>query len=167
MISAEKRQSVSSIPLKRPFSLLFLSSLLAALGNVFAKYALDYVSFWNMYSMAIVGTATIFLAISTRPDTLRYWKEMKRRGSTLTFICLNEVAALSASVLHIRAVSLGPVSLVSAIGGVRPLLVVAYSMILSLVLPGFLLELPDKRTMVLRVAAIIMIIGGVSMITLN
>lgn len=51
--------------------------------------------------------------------------------------------------------------------GTRPVLVAVFSMLLSLVLPGFLMELPGRRTMVLRLAAILLIVGGLSIISLS
>jgi len=167
IVSTEKNQVIASSSMKRPFSLLFIATLFGALGAIFTKITLRYMSFWNMYSMAILIASVIVLAISARPDTFNQWREMKRRSSTLALIVLNEIAGMSASVLYVRAVSLGPVSLVSTIGGVRPFLVIIYSAILSLVLPGFLLELPGKRTIIFRLIAIAMIVGGVSIISLN
>jgi len=167
IITAGKSHSETAGSRRKPFFLLFLASLLAALGSVFTKQALEYLSFWNMYSMAILGTSIIMLSVSLRFSTIRQWRYMKRKGSTLVLLICNEIAALSASVLFVRAVSLGPVSLVTTIMGTRPILVAVYSMVLSLVLPGFLLELPGKRAMAFRLAAILMIVGGLSIIYLT
>ena len=167
VITLERTAPGTAVSLKKPFILLFLASLLGALGSIFTKQALEYLSFWNMYSMSILGTAIIMLSVSLRPGTLRRWRDMDRRGSTLALVTGNEIVALSASVLYVRAVSLGPVSLVATIMGTRPVLVAVFSMLLSLVLPGFLMELPGRRTMVLRLAAILLIVGGLSIISLS
>ena len=167
IITAEKRGTPASTSLKRPFSLLFVASLLSALASIFTKYTLSYISFWNMYSMALLGTAITMLGFSLRPATVREWIDMERRNSTIIMVFLNEIAALSASVIFVRAVSLGPVSLVSTITGTRPAFVAVFSMILKMVLPGFLLELPGKRVMALRFIAIALIVGGLSIISLT
>ncbi len=167
IITFERSGAGKVVSLKKPFLLLFLASLLGALGSIFTKQALEYLSFWNMYSMSILGTAIIMLSVSLRPHILRRWRYMDRRSSTLALVAGNEIAALSASVLYVRAVSLGPVSLVATIMGTRPVLVALFSILLSLVLPGFLMVLPDKRTMLLRLTAILLIVGGLSIISLS
>lgn len=169
IISAEQNTDHTGATASRakPFLLLFLASLLAALGSIFAKHALSTLSFWNMYSMSLLGTSIIMLSFSVRPESIRQWMSMERRNSTLALVVVNEVAALSASVLFVRAISLGPVSLVSVVMGTRPVLVMVFSLILSLVLPGFLLKLPNRRILLIRFAAIAMIVGGVSVISLT
>lgn len=167
MLSLEKSHPDSPRSLKKPFMLLFLASFLGAIGSICTKQVLKEVSFLNMYSMAILGTALIYLSISLRPGIIRKWRGMKQRNATMSMVLLNEIVALSAALLYVRAISLGPVSLVSTVMGTRPVLVVIFSMILHLVLPGFLIKLPGKRTMIFRILSIAMIAGGLSIISLS
>ena len=167
IITMERSPYGTSGSLKKPFMLLFAASLLMAVSSNLTKYALDYVSFWNMYSAAVIITSIAFLAISLRPATIKQLKEMAKRNSTLALYVLNEAIALTSAVLRIRAISLGPISLVATIMGIRPVLVVIYSLILGVLIPGFLIRHVSNREMGFRVMAILMIVGGVSIIYLT
>ena len=167
LFSLEKRPHGTGGSLQKPFMLLFLASLFIAVSNNLSKYALDYVSFWNMYGITVIIASVVFLSISLRPATIRQLKNMARRSSTLVLYTLNEAIALSGAVLHIRAISLGPISLVATIMGTRPVLVVIYTMILGTVIPDFLLRNASSRTMAVRFVAILLIVGGVSIIYLT
>jgi drug/metabolite transporter (DMT)-like permease len=167
IITAENTGSAASGSLKRPFLMLFVASLISAIGNIFTKYVLDYISYWNMYSIAILVAAIVQLSIALRPSTIRQWANMERRNSSLALICFNEILALSASVIYVRSVSLGPVSLVITVMTVRPVLVMLFSLVLSLILPGFLIKSAGKRTLIFRFIAIALIVGGLCIISLS
>ena len=76
IISLEKRPHGTGGSLQKPFMLLFLDSLLIAVSNNLSKYALEYVSFWNMYGITVIIASVVFLAISLRPATIRQLKNM-------------------------------------------------------------------------------------------
>ena len=167
IISAEKSPSGTTASLSRPFLLLFVASLFFAVADILAKYSLTYISFWNLYSLAILGMSVGFLIISTRPNTIKLLRTMKRKTSTLSLLGLNEILALLASALHIWAISTGPVSLVSTTLSTRPVFVAIYSIILGFVWPGFILRRISNRGMIVRFVTIIMIVGGISIIYLT
>ena len=167
IITMERSPYGSTGSWKKPFMLLFAASLLIAVSSNLTKYALGYVSFWNMYSVTIIITSIVYMVISVRPATIKQLKEMRKRNSTLALYMLNEAIALTSAVLHIRAISLGPISLVATIMGTRPVLTAIYSMILGIVMPGFLMRYTSNRVMVYRFIAIFMIVSGVSIIYLT
>jgi len=167
IVSAEKSPSGTTGSLSRPFLLLFVASLFFALADIFAKYALAYMSFWSVYSLAIFGVSAVFLIISIRSGTIKQLRDMKRRNSAMALLVFDEILALLGSVLQFWAMARGPVSLVSTITGTRPVFVVIYSIILSFVLPGFLIKRGTSDVMALRLTAIAMIVGGVSIIYLT
>ncbi len=167
MITAEKSGVTNTGRLKKPVLLLFIASLSGAIGTVLCKYAMTYISYWNTYSMALTVASIEILVIAFRTASFRQWIDMPRRTSSLALLVLDEFMALSASVIYMRAISLGPVSLVSAVMTVRQVLVMVFSVILSFVLPGFLIESAGKRVLVIRFIAITLIVGGLSIISLT
>jgi drug/metabolite transporter (DMT)-like permease len=167
IISAERSHAGSPISLSKPFLLLFIASLLFALGDIFAKYALTYISFWNVYSLTIFCVAGVFFMTSIRPDTIKQLMDMKQMSLAISLIFFNQMLALSGALLQFWAMSRGPVSLISTIVGARPVFVAVYSIILSLVLPGFLLKQSPSGVTTLRLIAIFMIVGGISIIYLT
>jgi len=152
--------------LGRSFLLLVGSSLLMAMADVTAKYALAYISFGNMYWITSFCMSGIFLLISARPHIIKELGNMKQRNSVITLVASNETLAVVGAVLLFWAMERGPVSLVSTIVSSRPIFVVIYALVLSRVSPMFLEWQPGKLMLVLRLIAVIMIVSGIAIIYL-
>ena len=167
MISVRQGPTGSTTWLGRSFLILFGSSLLLAMADIASKYALAYISFWNVYSITVFCLSGIFLLVSLRPHILRQLRDMKQRNSSIALLASNETLAPVGMVLSLWAMERGPVSLVSTIIGSRPVFVAIYSIIISLILPNFLLKPAGKGMLALRLAATFMIVGGISVIYLN
>jgi len=82
-------------------------------------------------------------------------------------IAFNETLAPVASILLFLALQSGPVSLVSTIVSSRPIFVVIFALILSRILPRFLVWQPGKGMLALRLIATAMIVGGITIIYLT
>jgi len=168
IISAEKSPSVTTGSLSKPFLLLFIASLLYALADTFTKYTLAYFSFWNVYSIALFSVSAVFFIMSIRPRTVKQLIDMEQRNLTIGLLTISQILALSGTLLQFWAIARGPVSLVSTLIGTRPVFVVIFSIILSFVLPGFLIKKSSgTRVTVLRFISILMIVGGISIIYLT
>ncbi len=154
--------------LGKAFFALLGSSLLFALADIGSKYALNHVSFWNMFSVNGFCLFGVFSLIAFRPHVFRQLKNMKRRNRTLALQLFNETLAPLAIVTLYWALSLGPVSLVSALVGTRPVFVAVYALVLGRFLPDTLLRSDSTRKMaVLRLGAIVMMFGGIAIIYLT
>ena len=151
----------------RTFILLFCSSLLFAAADISSKYALRYISFWNMFSLSAFCMSTTFLLVSVRPHVIRQLINMERRGSAVALLIGNETMAPVAIILAFLAMQNGPVSLVSTIMGSRSIFVVLYALILSRVSPMFLEWQRGGAMLVLRLIATAMIVGGIAFIYLT
>ena len=167
IVSAKKSPSGSTTWLGKPFLLLFGSSLLFAMADITSKYALAYLSFWNMFSLTAFCVSGIFLLVSVRPHILRQLGNMPQRNSAMVLIAFNETLAPIGITLSFWAMKRGPVSLVSTIIGSRPVFVVIFAIILSRILPTFLEWLPGKRMLALRLMATAMIFSGITIIYLS
>ena len=167
MVSARWDLGGAATWLGRSFFLLVGSSLLMAMADVAAKYALDYISFVNMYWITSFCMSGVFLLISVRPHIIKELGNMKRRKSVITLLASNETIAVVGAVLVFWAMERGPVSLVSTIVSSRPIFVVIYALILSRVSPMFLEWQPGKVILALRLIAVTMIVGGIAIIYLN
>lgn len=167
MVSIKQNPSGTTVWLGKPFLLLLGSSLFFALADIASKYALNYISFWNMFSITVFCLSGSFLLFSARPSVINQLVNMKGRNSSLALLSFNEILAPTASVLSLLAMKSGPVSLVSTIIGSRPLFVVIFAFILSRVLPRFLNWQSDGGMLVLRLVAIAMIFTGIAIIYLT
>lgn len=152
--------------LRKTFILLLASSLLFGLSNTATKYALDYFSFWNMYSISDLCYGTVFFLISARPSFLRELRDMKERGTALKLVAFNETLTLGGYILSFWAISRGPVALVSTIMGTRPFFVFLYALALSRAFPWLLDERLNRRIIILKILSIALILGGVAIINL-
>ena len=167
MISIKQTPSGATEWLSKPFILLFGVSLVLAGANIISKYALAYISFWNMSSFFAVSLACIIFLISLRPNTIRQLNNLKKRNSTIGLIAFAETLGMVTMVLVHMAIEGGPVSLVSAVIGIRPIFVVIFALIVSRISPTFLVWQPGKGMLALRFIATAMIVGGVTIIYLT
>ncbi len=167
IISAKGNSDGSATWLGKPLLLLFGSSLLFAIADITAKYALAYISFWNMFWVNAFCMSGIFLLVSLRPHIIRQLRNMKRRNSSLALLASNEIIAPIGLLLQLWAMKRGPVSLVSTIISSRPIFVVIFALILSRVSPTFLDWQAGKGMLALRLIAVSMIIGGIAIIYLT
>jgi len=167
IISAEKKPAGTTGRLGKSFLLLFVASLCMAVADIASKYSLAYLSFWNVYTLAVFSMCGIFWLVSIRPGTIRQLSEMKRKGSTITIVLLNEILAPAAMGLMFWAQARGPISLISTILGTRPVFAAIFSIILGIVVPGFLMRFSSRRVLIVRFISTIMIVGGISIIYLT
>ena len=167
MVSLQQSPSGATIWLGKPFLLLLGSSLFFAMADITSKYALAYISFWNMYSITTLCLSGVFLLASVRPHIIKQLANVQGKNSVLALLTFSEILAPTASVLLFWALESGPVSLVSTIIGSRPIFVVIYALILSRVLPSFLEWQLGKGMLVLRLGAVAMIFGGIAIIFLT
>jgi len=166
MLSVRQGPAGSTAWLGKPLLLLFGASLLMAVADIAGKYALAYISFWNMFWLGALCMSGIFLSLSIRPRFFRQLINIRRRNSAFALLAVNETLALTAIVLQFWALERGPVSLVSTIASSRPVFVVMFALILSRISPDFLEWQSGKGALALRLLAIAMIVGGITIIHL-
>ncbi|MFC1919021.1 EamA family transporter [Chloroflexota bacterium] len=165
LISVKQNTNGQGIILRKSFAVLMVSSLLMGIANITSKYALEHISFWNMYSVSAICFATIFLPYSIRPKLLQGLRDMKKRNKSLALLVINECMVLASIVLSFRAIEMGPVSLVSTILSIRPFFVFIFALALSRVFPTVLEERLSRGAAFIKLASIGLIIGGVTLLT--
>jgi drug/metabolite transporter (DMT)-like permease len=166
LISIRGRTLGQGAQLRKSFTLLLISSFLFAVANIASKYALDYISFWNMYSITGISLGVGFGIASLRRGVLAQWAGIKDRARVLSLIGFNEVLALGGATLSFWAMQRGPISLVSTILATRPFFVFIYALVLGLFLPAVLGERLTRGTAVVKIVSIGLIVGGVAIINL-
>jgi drug/metabolite transporter (DMT)-like permease len=167
LISVQAEGEAGRFRLNRSFIALLGSSLLIGIANTTGKYALDYISYWNLYSVNAITFSVVFLLISARKTTLKEIRDLDQRGLALGLLFLNEVIALAGIILSYWAMQQGPVSLVSTILSIRPAFVFIFALVLSQIFPNVLEEHLTRRILIIKIISIALIIGGVSLLTLH
>jgi len=153
------------LSLSRSFALLMLSSILFGVANIGSKYAMEQISFWNMYAVNAACLGAVSLMISLRPRTLRNLRDMPGRELALGLILFNECLSVIGFALSFWAIDEGPVSLVSTILSTRPAFIFIYVVGLSRFFPAVLGERLSRGIVAAKVASIGLIIGGVALLT--
>lgn len=166
LISARWDEQRHGARLRKSFAVLMVSSLLMGVANTASKYALDYMSFWNMYSINAICFCAVFLLYSVRPTVLRGLWNMKRRNLVMALIAINECVALAGIILSFWAMEQGPVSLVSTILSIRPGFVFLFAIALTRVFPSILEERLTRGVAITKTVSIALIITGITIINL-
>jgi len=148
--------------------LVLASDVVWAGYEVLSKYVLgviDWTSylFWNFIGIALIALA-LFSFRKIRENFQRDIKTAKRKVHMWRII--NTSLSFSALILYYIAISSGPISLVSTALSLEPFFVFILTLPLSLYLPWILKEEMDKKVLVIKTIAILLILFGTLLITM-
>lgn len=166
LISVQTDGAGKNARLQKSFLALILSSLLFALSNIATKYASDTLTFWSIYAANAIMVALAFLLPSARPSTLKQLAAVPRRWHVLGLIVGGQAVVVVAILLSVVAIQKGQVALAATAMGARPAFVFVYTLVLSRFFPNVLSEKRSASIIALKVAAIVLIVGGVALLTL-
>jgi len=164
LISIKRESHGSGAGFAASLFLPLIASLLLAAANLTSKHALEHVSYWNMLAFGSLLVSIIFLSVSLRPLPLRQLLTLRRPVLTAGLLILANALVLFGMFLMFWAIQNGPVSLVSAIAGARPAFVFIYAVVLGRISHVLLEQRMGKQTIALRLGAIAMIVGGMTII---
>ena len=152
----------------RSFFLLMLGSLLAATAHVAGKTAVNDLPVLYTHGLRMLALGIVFLGFNLRPVPVRdVTGFLRNRSPALLFVAANEFIVANAGLLiTLWALSLGPVSLVTALVGSRALFVLLYSTGIALVWKGFLGEETSRGAVAVKVGSTALIVAGVAGVSL-
>ena len=161
MVSLRGSPRQGVVRLNRAFPVIVASAVCYALSFFFAKYAVEEVSVWTLFSIRQLGMAAVFLVLGRNA-----WREVPvvvGRRSALGLMLVTEFfLANIALIFTLMAVEGGPVSVVSTLAGTRPLFVFLYTILLSASWWRFVDEPLDRNVLATKLVSIVMIVGGVA-----
>ena len=167
LISLQLNYGMQKARLQKSFFILLGAALMSAMSSIGYKYALESISFWNMVSINGICVFVVVLLFTLRKSTLLELKNLKGRNQKLGLIFGNQLIAAAAGTFVFIAISNGPVALVSTITNIRPLFIFVFSLIISRFYPNFINEHLNRRTIIVKLIGIVMITGGVAIISLS
>lgn len=167
-ISIKIGESYRDIFIQRSFFILILAAIIAAAANVIGKVALNDLPILYTHGLRAVGLGVLFLVVGMRRAPLANVSTLVRtRSPALLVFGFNEfVVANGALLLLLWALSQGPASLVLALAGTRAMFVVLFSTSLALIWKGALGEDTTRRTIVIKVGAVMAIVLGITGVSL-
>ena len=143
------------------------ANLLTALSHIFAKAALKQgLTVWMTYSIRATAMAVAF-SVLAKPKGFLEMLVVLRNWRTWTLMLVADfLMAPMASISLTRATDLGAISLVAALAATRPFFVFVVSSVFSLKKINLLNEPLERDTLVLKVIALAMIVGGIATLSL-
>lgn len=106
----------------------FLMALMWGTQSIFTKYSLGGLTFWQSVITRQIGNFLVVLPIGL---LLARQKKLMVNGRDLAFFGASEAAVMIGLIFFVLAASLGPISLVSAVGAIAPLLTLFWIFLLG------------------------------------
>lgn len=168
LVSARPEQGLFRIARGRAFFLLLAGSFSMGMAFVVSEQATREMNVWAIQAVrSATMSASIFL-LSARPVTVRQFASASRNLYNLWMLVLAEgLIAPLAALAFIVALDLGPVSSVSVVSASRPLLTLMLGVALSTPYWNVLNEPLDRETLGFKSLAVVMIVGGVGVLSLG
>ena len=142
--------------------LITLGSFMVGLALFVSKIALDKLPVSDVYVLRNVGMATALLLFA-KPKVVRdALSVLRNRSTAILIIIVLFILAPGSVVLTLLAIDQGPVSLVAAITGTRPLFVFLFTAVLSISWIGFLDEPLQRSMILLKLGSIALIVIGIA-----
>ena len=148
---------------------MVIACLSFALYAIIFRYCTRFISFTNgfvwTHLIMTIFSLSLFLQKKFRLD---FAYETKSASVGLLFLVL-----ILATVAHVGAffnqwaLSLGPVALVFAFEGFQVLFVFVIASLLSIFLPNIIKEELDRRNLILKILALILMIAGILVLALS
>ncbi|MBZ9572835.1 DMT family transporter [Patescibacteria group bacterium] len=149
----------------KAFWFMIFGTILGSIGAVLTKYLLGFTDFWTIFGYLRIGAIFPLIPIFyfSFPELIKTTKAHGKK--VIAVISLNGTLNFFAVLLITIAISVGYVTLVSALTSVQPFFVLLFAVVLSTFYPKILKEEITKRTMFIKLLAIIlMFIGAVLII---
>lgn len=148
----------------KSFWLMILSAIILSIVAVLIKYLLGYADFWTIFAYSRFGVIfalipVLYLSYQNLLNTLKLHGK-----KVLVVMSLSETLSIAAMLLSIAAVSIGYVTLVTALGSVQPSIVLLFSIILSIVYPKVFEEELKKSIITQKIIAVLFIFIGAILI---
>ncbi len=169
ILSIRQDREYRRLFLHRSFFVLMLGSVIAASAFVIGAVALENLPVLNTHALRTLGLSGTLLLAALRRSHLHEIRELiRRRSPALALVSINEFGLANVSFLMVLwALSLGPVTLVTTLVSTRSLFLVLYSILLTLRFRGVLGEHITPGAVAVKLSAVALIVGGVSVISLG
>ena len=150
------------------FLLLALGALLMASSQLITKAIVDDLSTLHIVSIRGLGLFTVMAIVFGRPDALRTLGKFLKQPKKAPWIIVAEgVMPFNGHLLITYAIGKGPVALVSALGGARPIFVFSLTALGTWLAPKLVFEQFTRVSMLLKLLSASMVVAAVIIISLK
>ena len=167
LVSLQRGGVAHKTGLQKSFFILLAAALMSAISSVGYKYALETLTFWNMFTVNGICVVIVILFFTLRKSTIQELKTLVQRNQKMWLLIGNQLFAAIGGVLGFVAIANGPVALASTLMNIRPAFVFIFSLVISRFYPNLLNERLNRRTIPIKLIGIALITGGVVIIGLS
>ncbi len=155
----------NEIKISKAFWLMLLAGVCLSLNYIITKYLLNYADYWSVFFYTRIGTflASIPIAVITFKELMNLMKERSKKP--LFLMLLTEIIALVSVFFITIAASLGPITLVNALGSTDQFFVLLIATLISVFTPRILREEVSGGLFVMKLLATILVFVGVVLVS--
>ncbi len=152
----------------RAFILMLVACLFFSSYDIIMRYLTQQTPFSLLYLIASSSMLLWLIPIvSAKKFREKYQSEFKSINWRLIFIVIFiAICSRFGLFLNTRAISLGPVSLVSALEGFQTIFVFIIAALLTIFVPRIMKEEFDRKNLVLKLVALVLMLGGIGLLYL-
>lgn len=168
-ISLSSSKDALSFKPSRAFLFILLADLLWAIASLLIKFTVSVSSFSKIIAFESFGVAlgalVLWLSFPSIRSAFRYTLNTLNHR-TLSFVILNEGVWIAGRAITYFALTLGPASLVTVVGGIQVFYGILFGLLLSIFLPRFTQGPIRSKELLKEIIAGIVIFLGIYFLTL-
>lgn len=150
------------------FLLLAVGALLMASSQLITKSIVEDLSTLHIVSLRGTGLFTVMWAVFARPNALRGLGSFLKRPKQAPWLIMAEgVMPFNGHLLITYAIGKGPIALVSALGGARPIFVFSMTALGAKFAPTLIYEKFTRADMLVKLLSASMVVVAVAIISLD
>ncbi len=150
------------------FLLLAVGAVLMASSQLITKAIVDDLSTLHIVSIRGTGLFTVMWVAFARPDALKALGSFLKQPTRAPWLILAEgVMPFVGHLLITYAIGRGPVAVVSALGGARPIFVFSLTALGTWLAPTLVYEKFTRPNMLLKLLSALMVVAAVALISLE
>lgn len=141
---------------------IILECAIYGVSSTLSKFALLSIDFWSFFFWSSAGGLSVtFSTLAWKSVRKNFTELIKMKTKHLTIVFISQMVLFVTTIFWLVAASLGPISLVVAMGTLSPFFVFLYTIILSIFIPKILEEEVSKSIVLVKLFSITLIVTGV------
>ncbi len=162
------RSGLDAFRVRPTFFMLIAGAVIIACGQLLLKVGADDLDVWHNMAFRGAGLFTSLAAPWARPPyPSRLIEWMRTPRNSLSLLISEAIGPFLGNLFLLMAIAVGPVSLVSALFGTRPIWVLGATLLLGLFARQFISERIAGRDLVLKGVATSAVVAGVVIISVG
>jgi uncharacterized membrane protein len=168
LVSFGSRSSGRSFGFSPIFLVLLISASLTASSQLLTKSITDDLAAHQIVGFRGIGLFLVMWSLFARRSSLRGLKAFLSKPKQAPWLILSEgIMPFGAHLLVTTAIARGPVGLVAAVQGSRPIFVFALSVLGSRIAPSYIFEKLTGRDLVIKMSSAVLVVTAIILISTN